>query len=517
MCRPTRHPKTGVYRIRKAVPADLRDAVGKWELIETLGTKDPAEAIRLAPDVMKRLEARIAKARASRLPGRPMSLREIMAHCGEWYREQVALHESDPGSAEGWDAVHDELVDQLQCEYGTIYQPDFQPSQKDLSEARAYLAERGVSSDADSLWRFAYEFFHTKRRAFALLARRAEGDYSQDQQAARYPALPSKAPDAEQLKGEELLEAWAAERQPSRATLKTYRGTFRNIARILGFDDVRRITVEHVVRFKEARLREGRDPGTVADDIFAAGAACGWAVKNRKLASNPFEGLAPKVSRRGPAPVAPYNDDDAVKTLQAARNEKGWLRWAPWLMCFSGARVSEIAALRRSHVRQEAGVWILDIRPTNERAGKNDIAQRMVPLHPAVIEEGFLYYVAALPSDSEGPLFPGIRPDPSGSRVVPATTKIGRWMRTKVGITDPRKAPSHSWRHRMQDELRRVRALPEVVDALTGRYNPRNAGDGYGIGFRGMPDELLKEVQKVPSPVRPLAAMPVLPFVQEVA
>ena len=39
MTRPTKHPKTGIYRARKAVPALLRDSVGKRELVVSLGTK----------------------------------------------------------------------------------------------------------------------------------------------------------------------------------------------------------------------------------------------------------------------------------------------------------------------------------------------------------------------------------------------------------------------------------------------------------------------------------------------
>jgi hypothetical protein len=61
-----------------------------------------------------------------------------------------------------------------------------------------------------------------------------------------------------------------------------------------------------VVTFKRVRLNtEKKNVGTVADDVLAAGAVCKWAVKNRLLTSNPFAGLAPKVDRRGPAPVAP--------------------------------------------------------------------------------------------------------------------------------------------------------------------------------------------------------------------
>jgi hypothetical protein len=53
----------------------------------------------------------------------------------------------------------------------------------------------------------------------------------------------------------------------------------------------------------------------------------------------------------------------------------------------------------------------------------------------------------------------------------------------------------------MEDELRKVRALPEVMDAITGRNNPRNAGAGYGKGFRGMPAEVLSDLRRIPSPL----------------
>jgi integrase len=140
--------------------------------------------------------------------------------------------------------------------------------------------------------------------------------------------------------------------------------------------------------------------------------------------------------------------------------------------------------------------------PIQGRAGKNATFQRMVPLHPAVIAEGFLSYLADLPNKPDGPLFPDLTAGKDGSRTIAATSALGRWVRTTAKVTREGTAPAHSWRHRMEDELRRIRALPEVVDAITGRHNPRNAGAGYGMGFRGMPDETLKELRRVPVPGR---------------
>jgi hypothetical protein len=44
MSTPQKHPKTGVYWFRKAVPMALRALVGKLEITHTLNTKDPQEA-----------------------------------------------------------------------------------------------------------------------------------------------------------------------------------------------------------------------------------------------------------------------------------------------------------------------------------------------------------------------------------------------------------------------------------------------------------------------------------------
>lgn len=44
MARPWKHPKTGIFWLRRAVPDDLRLLVGKREEKRTLGTRDPTEA-----------------------------------------------------------------------------------------------------------------------------------------------------------------------------------------------------------------------------------------------------------------------------------------------------------------------------------------------------------------------------------------------------------------------------------------------------------------------------------------
>lgn len=53
----------GVWWVRVAVPADVRSLLGKTELLESLGTGDDAEAVRLGTPVIVQFKRQIADAR----------------------------------------------------------------------------------------------------------------------------------------------------------------------------------------------------------------------------------------------------------------------------------------------------------------------------------------------------------------------------------------------------------------------------------------------------------------------
>jgi transposase InsO family protein len=65
MTRPTKHPKTGVYQIRRRVPKPLQGIIGKAERVISLGTKDPEEAKRKAPAANRKIDEEFAAARAA--------------------------------------------------------------------------------------------------------------------------------------------------------------------------------------------------------------------------------------------------------------------------------------------------------------------------------------------------------------------------------------------------------------------------------------------------------------------
>jgi hypothetical protein len=289
MTRPTKHPRTGIYRVRKAVPALLREVAGKREWVETLRTTDWQAAKALAPDAMARIDSMHTAALAA-LQGTAslLSAREVAAVVGAWRRGAVEQVERDPGRLEDRDGALDMLYDAVPGPEGGSHAlleeredgREYFPGPSALAEAAEVIRLQGKVAPLESVRAVAIGLFWAKIEVEKLALRRIEGDWSVDDGAARYPVAPVPAkpgdrpapsprstPSVLPLSGTALVDAWAAERNPSPATRRKYATTFRHLARILGHDDVRRIGVEDVVAFKAARLKEGRDAGTVADDV----------------------------------------------------------------------------------------------------------------------------------------------------------------------------------------------------------------------------------------------------------
>ena len=68
MSRPWKHPKTGVYWLRKRVPRDIATRVGRNLVTKTLGTRDPEEAKARFVAALAELEAEWANLRRGERP-----------------------------------------------------------------------------------------------------------------------------------------------------------------------------------------------------------------------------------------------------------------------------------------------------------------------------------------------------------------------------------------------------------------------------------------------------------------
>ena len=188
------------------------------------------------------------------------------------------------------------------------------------------------------------------------------------------------------------MEAKATGRKPS--TYESYRNTIAGLVTFLGHDRATEVNPEDVVRFKDHRLasinpRTGKPISgkTVKDsDLAGLKTLFGWAVSNRKLTSNPATGITIKLGKPQKLRGKGLTEEEARAILSAAMKVDGVgrtdaaRRWVPWLAAYTGARVGELAQLRRQDVTKEGDHWVLLLTPEAGTTKTNEA--RKVVLHP---------------------------------------------------------------------------------------------------------------------------------------
>ncbi|WP_421994524.1 DUF6538 domain-containing protein [Roseococcus sp.] len=537
-----RQGKDRNWTIRRIVPPELRPVVGKRELWASLRTPDKKIAAKRYHPAMVELEAELERARHTLAAVSPPA-EPTEADIRAAIRRRFALADREAEAADAHalaTGMADVLIDHRR------------EDSAHLTNLASAFEEAGASVTAETLHRVATPdpadkkpivstvagarpkridaLMHAHRfgnvpdplRLYAarlLLAAEAEnaarslhrlGDHAAPPPHPAFldlhglmEAPPAPAPPARPLPAAELVKAWAAERKPTERTQKAAERRFAQLAKFLGYDDLRRVAKLDAGNWKADLLEKGLGVKTVRDCLLSLSAVCALAVANGKLESNPFAGVAPpqprkdaSTSRRG------YTDREAATLLGAARAERGFLRVAAPALCFTGMRISELVGLRRQDLREVDGVLIFDIVPTPERPLKTAAARRMVPVHPALLPDLMAYRAALLsPDDPAGPLFPDIK-SKRGDRVGLATKRMSVWVRS-AGVTDTRTAPAHSFRHRLKRSLVTLRVLPHVQDALLGHEGRHGSGDAYLEPLSEQPAETLKDLRRVPDPLNP--------------
>jgi integrase len=343
-------------------------------------------------------------------------------------------------------------------------------------------------------------FYKALVHAFELRQRNAAGDYSPDPNAERFPEWRGlDARERSQARGSAgrvsftgLVEEWWREAQATGkkpSTYESYRNTLSRFAAFLEHDDARRVTAEDVIGFKDHRLAStyrGRriSAKTVKDnDLAGLKTIFGWAVTNRRLPDNPAAGVTLKVGKRVKLRSKGFSEPEARAILtaalryQAGRGEQprtvSAKRWVPWLCAYTGARVGEMAQLRKQDLRREGAHWVLSVTP---EAGtvKNNEARDLV-LHPHLAALGFPKFVQAA---TPGHLF--LKPHVSGNVRGPLRglkNRLAEFARSVV--KDRNVAPNHGWRHRFKTIGMEAGIDHRVLDAIQGQ-SARSTAETYG-------------------------------------
>lgn len=359
-----------------------------------------------------------------------------------------------------------------------------------------------------ALWEAEHDPLHEQREAL-----RAETGRLRDAAAQRelWSELKAEQAAARSVTVTELFEDWAATwgKPDTVAAYRSYIDHFADhVTEHTGKTDANKITEDDVAAWRNHLRASGGLSGkpisavTINGAYMAAvNAVFGHARSTtRKLTVNPAADLpalrVKKQPRLRPKSIA---DDEAITILQATMEPGGEKltparqsakRWCQWLMAYTGARVGEVAQLRKEDVGTANSVPFVHITP---EAGKNkNEAARKVPLHPHLVQQGFLAFVAAQPA---GPLFY----DPElgrGGRLGSQTKKVGQYLCKQVraaGVTVAQ--PNHGWRHRMETMNSRYDLRDKEVRWILGHAGT-DANSTYGD--HELP-AMLREIKKIPA------------------
>lgn len=247
-------------------------------------------------------------------------------------------------------------------------------------------------------------------------------------------------------------------------------------------------------------------PQTINSGFSALRAVFRWAVEHDLIQQNPTTILRDVSEGRAREQRVPFEDADIQaffahldKPARGRSKHDGqpYMYWIPRILAFSGMRLGEAAQLRKADVRKENGVPVFDINVEDGKRTKNASSVRLVPVHPRLIELGFLDFVAKQP---EGFLWPeNLRTaaTPERSPTDELSKLLMRRLRSS-GVKDERKT-IHSFRHTVSKRLAAL-SIPEyqIADIL-GHENESMTTGRYGGGTP--PDAMLQALSKLSLPV----------------
>ncbi|MET3660698.1 hypothetical protein [Aquamicrobium ahrensii] len=462
-----RRAKNGDWFSRKAIPDDVRDAyqsaygIRREERFRLSTDKSPGEAKAAFAEWLADIEGRIGALRAA-ATGRALELSHRQLHdiAGRWYDWFVVQYADDQEPVEAWDFRYERYQDAVEASGGDYPYDDEEQGRSprhaakvkavvlELSRLQTFLAGEGINLSSDTLDRLVDTLESDLVAAMALLRRRAGGDYRPDTHRERFPQSMPIIPANVKLAGwnvQEAFEAYVMERQPQPSTVNRWRVVFVDFNNFLDGRDISLVTDDDAVSWKDRLVAKGNMGARTINEVWLTSARTvfNWAKRQKKIATNPLEGVKVATGRQTPTKGA-FQPEDIKTILTATLQPQGprvsphfraAIRWVPWLCGYTGARVGEITQLRKQDIDQHPeGFWTLHITP--EAGAVKGAMPRTVPLHDHLIEQGLIEFVRTM---KDGPLFydPSTkrktksddRLNPTRAPYVLIRQKLGDWVR----------------------------------------------------------------------------------------
>ncbi len=560
MAQPFRHPRSGVFYIRRKVPPELQAVLGR-EYKKTLKTREPSEAKLRFAVAWADAERAFQQARAGVQRAQSLGHRDAQLLAQQW-AQTVSAEMDRTGHYPEW------LLEEgsMTAEDGTdvpwlvslrVVEPEEWPDGVNALIEQAIartLKAQGIPMPPDqATWAVLHDAFRDGvLKVSDLAAARQGGNWGASVTGATAGMPVQVTPVVAAQDGRGLLplfESYSEAKQlddgKGRAvqkTLKSTRAVLELFIDLEGDVPVSQITREMVQSFRGylARLpsrgegarklsamqliakadAEGlprAQPATIRNKLRALsavlshGVRMNWIPENPVIASGVGKAAAKAATKRASKRRKDYSPQELARifTCQIYADERGWAGlspdyeeawyWMPLLMYYTGARREEVAQLMADEVRTEGGIAYLSIL---EALDDDDDLGR------GVKNTGSRRRIPLHPDLLARGFLTYVASVPRGGQLFPKLkpnpagyygANFGKhWGKYLRNELElgATASPSHGFRHTFKTLCRQVGIPEDVHDAITGHTGAGAVARGYGQ----MPlSRMAEELSKFPT------------------
>jgi integrase len=235
-------------------------------------------------------------------------------------------------------------------------------------------------------------------------------------------------------------------------------------------------TAEEIVRMKTARTLDKRTVDIKYMDKIAA--VFQYAFRQGMVAGDIAQNVvkAATVAEKKADKRKPYDMEDLKKIFASmpVHPERPHLAWIPLIAAYSGARHGELCRLKVSDINVSHRIPSMLVTEEDDRGNivtnaRGEASQRLVPLHPLLVEMGLLEFVARRKAQGKELLFELRRK--GSDEFVPLTGEY--YARSfeafnRKHVTNDRRKSFYSFRFNVHRALLLKKVSLEICFAITG-------------------------------------------------
>ena len=255
---------------------------------------------------------------------------------------------------------------------------------------------------------------------------------------------------------------------------------------------------------------ETQSPQNINKKLTKLVAFGNWGVRQGILSSNPFSGMKFSVKKQSRS-RNPFTADELRKILHpetyfqyTTKFEHPFMPnrstlqmpyyWIFLLGIFSGMRTNEMCQLRLIDIKKVSNIWFMFVENSEETKVKTESAVRKVPVHPQLIQLGFVDYVSKLKRSKKERLFWELKEERDGY-----ASKVSRHFNERflpaVGVWEKYTKVLYCTRHTFINKLYSEKVDENVIRSLIGHEKGFTMKHYGGEPFS--PERLLEEISKV--------------------